>query len=315
MAVPLQAKKLSLRCAVVVAVGLTAVSAQADTVNARCDIFARGSDKASLVTACTFSQRQGFIGVQLPQGTRYDFSPQDGPGRYTDQDGNPATRHKGLGTRGMIFRMKTQTLHVYWSTAGLKPSAPDTTQVARSAAAAKTLLTLPEASVPFALTYCWGKIQFKVESANLPGHAPGHNTVRITPSGLTIDNQSLERQISGQLVRGEVADINRDGSPELYLYVRSSDALPRTQLLAFSVNRGKSMSDIYLAPLSARPDLTNGYRGWDQFAVVESALVQRFPVFADQAADSEPSAVRQIRYRLRQGEASWQLVADKADEF
>ena len=221
------------------------------------------------------------------------------------------TRHQGLGARGTIFRMKTQTLHVYWSAAGLRPQSPDAAQTARSAAAAKTLLTLPEASAPFAQNFRWGKIQFSVETANLPGH----NKVRITPSGLSVNNQPLERQIAGQLLSGEVADINRDGSPELYLFVRSGDAVPRTQLLAFSVNRGKSLSDVHLAPLNGRPDLTRGYRGWDQFAVVESALVQRFPVFADQAADTEPSAVRQIRFRLSRGEASWQLLAGPAEEF
>jgi hypothetical protein len=81
------------------------------------------------------------------------------------------------------------------------------------------------------------------------------------------------------------------------------------------VNQGKSLSTIHVAQLERRPDQLLGYRGWDQFAVVESSLVQRFPVFKSQAADSAPTSVRQIRYRLRQGEASWQLVADKVDDF
>lgn len=246
---------------------------------------------------------------------RYDFSPQSSPGRYTDQHGDPVSRQSGLGNRGMIFKMKDQTLHVYWSTAGLKSSTPDATQVARSTAAAKTLLTLPEASDPFARDFKWGKIQFKVQSANRPVQAPASNTVRITPSGLAIDNRPLESQIPGQLVSGEVADINRDGSPELYLYFRTNDNAPRMHVLAYSVNRGKSMSDIYLAPLASKPKHAKGYRGWDQFAVVESSLVQRFPVFAEGASDSEPASVRQIRYRLRPGEASWQLVVYKVDEF
>ena len=79
-----QVKRTLLRHVLSLAASLTAVSIHADTVNARCDIFPRGSDKASMVAACTFSQRQGFIGVQLAGGTRYDFAPQNGRGRYTD---------------------------------------------------------------------------------------------------------------------------------------------------------------------------------------------------------------------------------------
>jgi hypothetical protein len=87
------------------------------------------------------------------------------------------------------------------------------------------------------------------------------------------------------------------------------------QLLAFSVNHGKSMSDIALPGLNGKPEYEKGYRGWDQFSVVESSLVRRFPVFTEMAADSEATSVRQIRYRLRPSEASWQLVEYKADEY
>ena len=34
-------------------------AAHADTVKARCDIYPKGSDTASKVVACNFSQRQG----------------------------------------------------------------------------------------------------------------------------------------------------------------------------------------------------------------------------------------------------------------
>jgi len=277
----------------VLSAALATTASHADTVNARCKLFPSGPNKASMVTPCTFSQRQGYIGVELLRGKRYDFSPLNKPGRYTDQNGDPVFRQPELGQHGIKFRMKAHTLYVYWI------------------AAAKTLLTLPAANAPFAQQFSWGKIKFDVQSTN----STGPNMVIVTPSGLAIDNRPKEAQIQGQLVSAEVADINRDGSPELYLYIRSNENPPRMQLLAYSVNRGKSMSDIVLSAPSNKPEYSEGYRGWDQFSVVESSLVQRFPVFADQAADTEPSSVRQIRYRLFPGEANWQLVADKAEEF
>jgi hypothetical protein len=272
---------------------MAATASHADTVDARCELVPQGSKIAKQITSCTFSQRQGYISLQLPQGTRYDFSPQSRPGRYSDQNGELVVRQSGMGQRGMLFRMKAHMLYVYWTTA------------------AKMLLTPPEATAPFAEQFSWGSIRFQVESAN----TPGSNKVVITPSGLAIDNRPVEAEILGQLVRGDVADTNRDGSPELYLYIRSNDTPPQMQLLAFSVNHGKSMSDIVLPGLNGKPEYARGYRGWDQFSVVESSLVRRFPVFTEMAADSQPTSVRQIRYRLRPSEASWQLVEYTVDEF
>ncbi|MBW4660547.1 MAG: hypothetical protein KME15_17895 [Drouetiella hepatica Uher 2000/2452] len=96
---------------------------QAQTVDARCDIYPRGEDRASAVTACTFSQRQGNVGIQLENGRRYDLAPTgDQPGNYLDQNGQAAYRQSGLGDRGQIYRLADQSIYVYWDTAGI-PSA------------------------------------------------------------------------------------------------------------------------------------------------------------------------------------------------
>ncbi len=135
-------------------------------------------------------------------------------------------------------------------------------------------------------------------------------------SSPNLANDRKLRDISDGLLRNALTltGINRNGFPELYLTIRTNDNPPRMQLLAYSVNCGKSMSDIYLVPLASKPEHAKGCRGWNQFAVVESSPIQRFPVFTEGAANNEPTSVRQIRYRLRPGEANWQLVADKVDE-
>lgn len=102
-------------------------AAKADTVDARCDIYPRGEDRASAVTACTFSQRQGNVGIQLQDGRRYDLTPVGSqPGNYVDQNGQPAYRQSGLGDRGQIYRFATESIYVYWDTAGI-PSASTST--------------------------------------------------------------------------------------------------------------------------------------------------------------------------------------------
>ncbi len=95
-------------------------AAHADTVNARCDIYPKGADKASAVLPCTFSQRQGHVAIDRADGVRHELEPRgDRPGNYVDQAGNPAYRQSGLGRRGQIFRLATESVYIYWDTAGL----------------------------------------------------------------------------------------------------------------------------------------------------------------------------------------------------
>ena len=51
-------------------------AARADTVNARCDIYPKGSDTVSKVVACTFAQRQGYVTIARADGVRHELSPQ-----------------------------------------------------------------------------------------------------------------------------------------------------------------------------------------------------------------------------------------------
>lgn len=91
---------------------------KADTVNARCDVFPKGEDKATSSGLCTFSQRQGNVGIQLENGQRYDLQPLgDTPAEYRDQNGKPAHREDALGERGLIYRLTDVSIFVYWDTA------------------------------------------------------------------------------------------------------------------------------------------------------------------------------------------------------
>jgi len=100
-----------------------ATVAQADTVQARCDVFPKGSDRATSSSPCTFSQRQGNVGIQLQNGKRYDLTPYgDQPGNYRDQNGRAAYRQAGLGDQGQIYRLATESIFVYWDTTSFEGS-------------------------------------------------------------------------------------------------------------------------------------------------------------------------------------------------
>ncbi|MEH2352107.1 hypothetical protein [Nostoc sp.] len=93
------------------------VSVKADTVNARCDVFPKGEDRATSSGPCTFSQRQGAVSIQLENGNSYDLlASGNRPGNYRDQNGDAAYRQSGLGDRGQIYRLANESIFVYWDT-------------------------------------------------------------------------------------------------------------------------------------------------------------------------------------------------------
>jgi Periplasmic lysozyme inhibitor of I-type lysozyme len=142
------------------------------------------------------------------------------------------------------------------------------------------------------------------------------STLTIVPSGLEIDNSLITRKVEGTVLGAEIADLNADRSPEIYVYVQSAGSGSYGSLVAYSANRRKSLSEIYLPPISGNAKASAGYMGHDEFAVVESTLVRRFPIYREGDANATPTGgMRQIQYKLAPGEAGWILKIDKIVDF
>jgi hypothetical protein len=165
---------------------------------------------------------------------------------------------------------------------------------------------------PFEERLALQDIEFHVTSAN----ADSANTLRIVPTGLEVDSSPIERPIEGRVTGAEVGDLNVDGSPEVYVYVVAPGPEARGSLVAYGANRRRSLSEIYLPPLEQTEGATEGYRGHDEFAVVENTFARRFPVYEDSDGDGAPTGgMRQLQYRLEAGEAGWVLTVDRMVEY
>jgi hypothetical protein len=139
------------------------------------------------------------------------------------------------------------------------------------------------------------------------------NTLRIVPSGLKKDNSPIERTIAGIVTGADIGDINVDKSPEIYIYIKAKDS---TSLIAYSANKRKSLSEIYLPPFIDDPKLAKGFRGGSEIALVENVVAQRFPIYKDGDSDGKPTGgTRQLQYKLKAGEAGWLLKLDKTIEY
>ncbi|HEY5635144.1 MAG TPA: PliI family lysozyme inhibitor of I-type lysozyme [Burkholderiaceae bacterium] len=182
-------------------------------------------------------------------------------------------------------------------------------------AAAPETRAVASPGVPFDATLALQGIGFRVTSAN----AGSVNALTIRPSGLEIDNSPRSHEIDGTVTAAEVADLNGDGSPELYVYVTSAGSGSYGSLVAYASNRRKSMSPIHLPPRSDDVRASRGYMGHDQFAVVAGVLRRRFPVYRSGDANARPTGgIRELDYRLVAGEAGWILrlvrTVDRAQE-
>lgn len=259
---------------------LAAPLARADSAAALCELLPKGHSQPTALRACVFSQRQGFIGIQLAGGVRHDFSPQDGgPGRFTDAQGRAVQRVAGLGRRGQQFRLADgSTLRVLWGSGPLK-----------------TTLALQG-------------MRFTLASAN----QGSVNTLVVTPAGLSKDNRPQRQEIDGTVSSAEVADLDGDGSPELYVGITSAGSSSAGSLLGWAVNKRKSLSGVFLPPLDPASPQAQGHQGHDSFVVEGQRLVQRFPVYRPGDANATPSGgQRALVHQLTPGEAGWLLVLDK----
>jgi len=165
---------------------------------------------------------------------------------------------------------------------------------------------------PFDKTLTLQGVSFRVVCAN----NSSINQLEIVPAGLEIDNRPISRTIEGTVMSVEVADLNADGSPEVYVYVTSAGSGSYGSLVAYGANRRKSLSEIYMAPIIDHPTASKGYMGHDEFAVVENILARCFPIY--RPGDSNAAATggtRQLQYKLTPGEAGWVLRLDRVVEY
>jgi len=185
-------------------------------------------------------------------------------------------------------------------------------------AALLTLAAMPplvagsEPSRPFFAQMVLQGVTFQIESPN----DSSINRVMVRAEGPSGTIGQMEAEADGTVTGVEVEDLNADGYPEIYVYVASAGSGSYGSLIAYASNRNRSLSEIYLAPLEEDPDVAKGYMGHDTFAVGEGTFLRRFPVYREGDKNAEPTGgARQVQYRLKAGEAGWQLVPDKVVDF
>lgn len=170
-----------------------------------------------------------------------------------------------------------------------------------------TIVPAPVQPTPFSQVARYDdKLSFSVSSPQLAEK----NTILIVPSGFTASNDSMQLDVEGQVVKVEAADISGDNSPELLVVTK--DAGNHGHAYVFSGNKNKSVSQVNIEDASATKGALDGYQGEDEFALVETVMARRFPIYESGAKSGK---TRQIQFKLKNGEAMKQLKVDKVTTF
>ena len=138
----------------------------------------------------------------------------------------------------------------------------------------------------------------------------------IQPSGLKIDNKKIVLEVVGVVNNAEIGDLNSDGFPEILIYTTSAGSGSYGDVIGYSVNNGKSISQIYFPPIAENKKINEGYSGHDEFSIVKKLLVQRFKTYKTGDSNSNPTGqIREIQYKLKNGEATKEFAVEKVIEF
>ena len=143
-----------------------------------------------------------------------------------------------------------------------------------------------------------GKAGFKVTCLN---RKPETNILSIKPVGFKNEAGEVLREIRGRVLSAEVDDFNQDNFPDLIIYIIDVSG----KIVPFTIS---SKENEYIQPILF-PDITNdkvlskGYRGKDEYKLVEGILFRKFPIYDTDTAIKEPTKkARQIMYRVVTGE-------------
>lgn len=142
------------------------------------------------------------------------------------------------------------------------------------------------------------------------------NRLTIMPHGPGGKLAPISVEIDGTVSGAEIDDLDSNGDPEIYVYVNSAGSGSYGSLVAYAVNKDKSLSEIYLPQIADDKQHSKGYMGHDEFAVLEGTFVLRFPIYREGDSNAAPTGgTRQLQYKLKPGEAGWMLRLDRVVDY
>lgn len=154
-------------------------------------------------------------------------------------------------------------------------------------------------SKPFEKVLQAGEVSFEVRSPN----RGQDNQLTLTSSGFSVRDEAQQVEIEGLLADAQLADLNADGYPEVYLFtISEAEGAKAMQVYAFASYRNRSFGPIYIPALPESDSRMQGYQGGDKYRLGSEELIRTFST-----TDGEES----MEYELVKGETSFVLQPRK----
>ena len=146
-----------------------------------------------------------------------------------------------------------------------------------------------------------GKAGFRIMCLN---KTSDENTLSIKPIGFKSEAREVNLALKGKVVSSEIDDLNNDGFPDLVVYIM--DKTDKINVFSITSKNNERIELIYFPDITNDMQLSKGYRGNDEFKLVEGILFRKFPIYELDTNIKVPSnKVRQIMYRVVPGEEGY----------
>jgi hypothetical protein len=141
-----------------------------------------------------------------------------------------------------------------------------------------------------------GKVGYRVECKN---KRVDENQVDIRPIGFDNSARELPFMLRGRVAKAEIDDLNGDGFPDLVIYIYTDSAAIFGTVDAFISKANKSIVGCPLPDAMMDGKINQGYKGHDQFSLMEGYLMDKFPIYkAGDEKDKPSGGMRVVLYQL-----------------
>lgn len=143
-----------------------------------------------------------------------------------------------------------------------------------------------------------GKVGYRVFCMN---RSIEKNAISIRPIGFKSEGRDISLDLKGKVASSEIEDLNNDGFPDLVIYVTEKSG--NTNLFSIVSKENETIEPVILTDITNDMQMSKGYRGQDDYKLVEGILFRKFPVYeSDTAIKTPTNKVRQILYRVVRGD-------------
>jgi hypothetical protein len=129
------------------------------------------------------------------------------------------------------------------------------------------------------------------------------NELSVRPIGFESGARDANFIIRGRVIRAQMDDFNNDGYPDLAVFICSDSSALYGTVFAFISEANKSISICALPDVQLNGKISMGYKGHDEFSLMEGYLLQKFPIYKPgDNKDSPSGGVRSILYQIGKNE-------------